>query len=112
MVYTKASECEKEGGGVVPPICAVSLDEIVRFVSGWERGEELNKYLETLLNIFSKRGVEVLDDLVKERLQAQGCAQSLRMVHLSASRSGFGVREYTPCLKEYIEERNFIPDRP
>lgn len=42
----------------------------------------------TFLKMFSKRGVEVLLDLVKEGLQDQRGALSLRSFHLSTVKAG------------------------
>lgn len=66
----------------------------------------------TILTIFSNHGFEVLADLVKKRTRNQGCAPSFLSDHLSMSRSGFVAGGHTPYLKDYVEERNFILDRP
>lgn len=61
--------------GLVQPIWAVSMDEIVRCIAGARIEEERNEKLTTLLNIFSKHGVDVLADLLKRdcRIRAVYC---------------------------------------
>lgn len=64
-----------------------------------------------LLKGLSKPGVAVPVDLVKERLQDEGCAPPIQNVHLSLSRTRLLVRWYTRSLKDYVEEGNFIHDK-
>lgn len=60
--------------------------------------------------MFSKHRIELLDNLLKQKVQHQGCAQSSRSAHLSVPRSGHVAAVYTPSLKDYVEEGNFIRD--
>lgn len=64
-----------------------------------------------LLNKFSEHVLEVLSDLLKKRLQDQGCALSFQSVRLIVPRSGFIVREYTPFANDCVKEEDFIRDR-
>lgn len=66
----------------------------------------------TLLNMFSKQGVQELVNLVKEGLQDQGSALSLRSVHLSVPGSAFVVDGYTPFLQKNVGKKNSSRDRP
>lgn len=55
----------------------------------------MNNDAKISLNIFSKHDIEALAYLLKESLQDQSCAQSMRVSHLSLSRSWFVVDRYT-----------------
>lgn len=50
------------------------MDEIETYVSGEGGKEERNENEKSLLNIFLKQFIEVLVDIMKERLQYQGSA--------------------------------------
>lgn len=64
------------------------------------------------MNTFSKYGVEVLDDMVKERLHGQDYVLSFRSVSLSVLRSWFAVAGHTLCPKDYLKKEHFISERP
>lgn len=42
--------------------------------------------------------------MVKERLKVQICTLPFQSVHLSVSRNGLVIGEYTTCLKNYVEK--------
>lgn len=65
-------------------------EEIMSVVAGGNRKAVENKSVKTPLNVFSKQDVEVLVEL-SAKLQDYGCDQSLKVVHPSVSRSGYGV---------------------
>lgn len=88
------------------------LNEILRCVVSTKIGEERNKNVTKSPNMFSTRGVEVLADLGKERVQEQSCARSFQSVYFSVFRNGAFANVYMPCLKNYVEKGNFIGDRP
>lgn len=58
----------------------------------------MNINLKTLFNVFSRNVLESLEDMLKDRLQYQGCAWSLRCSYLSVPRSEFVASAYTPFL--------------
>lgn len=68
--------------------------------------------MKSLLNMFSKQDIEVLVNVVKERLQNHGYAKSLKGVRQSVSRRAFLHNGYTLHFKYQMEEGNFICDRP
>lgn len=72
----------------------------------------MNRNVKTLLNEFSKRDVELLDDVLKEELQVQTCAQSLRSIHLSMSRKTFFVGGSSSCLEDSVGKGNIIQCKP
>lgn len=57
----------------------------------------------TLLQVFSKHVVEVLADLMRERLQDEHCALPFRNVHQSVSRTGSLAGRYIPYLENYVK---------
>lgn len=79
------------------------MNDIVRCVASARIEEERNENLTKLRNMFSKLGVEVQADLVKKKLQDEGFARSLQIVHLSVSRSRLLDGGYTSFLKDYVE---------
>lgn len=83
----------EEDSGLVQPIWTMSLIEIAKCDFSGDRKEE-----ETENVTIPQANVEVLVDLVKNRLQDQGCELSLRSVHLAVPRSGFVAGGYNPCL--------------
>lgn len=68
--------------------------------------------MRTLLNTCSNKGLKILADLLKTRLQDQGCKQSFRSAHLSVARRRFAASGYTPCLKSYFDVENLVRKRP
>lgn len=70
VIHRRSSEYFEEGGGFVQPIWTVCMDEMVRFVASAGIEGERSESMKTLLNVFSKPGVEKLADLVGARLQA------------------------------------------
>lgn len=76
----------EEGGGLLQLVWAVFLAEIVRSVGSATIVEERAENTRTLLNLFSRNGVEVLPDPVKRRLQVQGCTPSFLSFHLFVSK--------------------------
>lgn len=87
------------------------MHEIVRGVSGGEIKEEINKTVKTLLMMYSNHFVEVIADVVIRRLGDRDCAQSLRIVSLSLSGSGFVNGEFTPSLQYHGEDGKFSRER-
>lgn len=70
--------------------------------------QERNENMKTLLDIDAKYGVQVLVLLVEERLRVQGYVQSLRSTHQSSVEKRAHGKEHGLCLKNYVEEGNFI----
>lgn len=66
----------------------------------------------TSLVMFSKHGVEVLDDQMKERLHNLGYAPSYPNVLRSVCSSMSIAGGYTTRLKDYVEEENIFRGRP
>lgn len=64
------------------------------------------------LTAFSKHGIEVRAGIVKERFEDEGCNLSFGSGRLSVSRGCVDAGWYIPCLKYYVKEEDFIPDRP
>lgn len=87
------------------------FDEISKYVCSEESEEARNENVKTLFHNISNHVIETLSDLMNERLQHQGCAQSLRGVHLPASRSGFIASRCTPCLKDHLKELDFLHNK-
>lgn len=92
-------------------IWTVSFNESASFVASAGMEEDRNKNMIKLLNIFLNHLIDVLAEIVKERLQDQGCVQSFRSVRVSVSRSGFVAGGYTLCLKDYVKKGQVIRDR-
>lgn len=111
MVHRRSPKHVEEGSGLVQPIWTTCLEEIVRYVASARIRKVRKENVTTLLHVFWKHGIEVQAEFKKERLHNRGCEPSFRSVHLSLSRSWCVVGGYTPCLKEYVEEGNLIPDR-
>lgn len=63
-------------GGLMQPICSVCFDKIVKCASSTGMETERIDTVTTIFNIFLKHGVEVLAEIVKEKLQDQECAPS------------------------------------
>lgn len=80
-------------------------------VASEERKDEMNWNMKKLLNIFIRNGIEVLLDMVKERVQDEYCAPFLKSVHLSKLRGGFLASGYAPSLQDYVQKRNSIRER-
>lgn len=77
MVRRRASKFTKERGRLIHQICNACLDIVVRCVVVTEREEELHKTIKILPAILSKQSVEVLLNIVNERLPDQACIRSL-----------------------------------
>lgn len=85
------------------------MDEIATcFVDGM-RNEEVNEKTKPY-SPFLKYGVDVVNDVVNERLCDRFCAHYLRSIRLPVLRSRFVDGGYTLCLKDCIKERNFTGD--
>lgn len=94
------------------PIWTVCLDEILRAVASERIDEKTYEDVIKILNMFSKKGVEVMVNMVREILQDEEYASSFQSVHLSVSRGAFVVREYNSFLKECVKEESFNRDKP
>lgn len=80
LVHRRSSKCMKEGGGVIHWIRAVCMEETIRCAASAAIEEVINENVTTLLNMFSRHRVEVLANLMKVKLQGQGCAPCFRSV--------------------------------
>lgn len=102
MVNRKSPKFTEEGDGIVQPIWTVCWDKIVRCLPAAGIEENRHENVTTFRSIFSKLDVKIPADLVKERLQDQGCTPYFQSVHLSMSRSGVVAGGCTPCVKDFV----------
>lgn len=89
VIHRKERRCMKEGGRIMQLIWTVCVDETAEHIAGRERTREKNEILTRPPNIFPNHAIDVLADLLKEKLHDQCCAQSLSSIHLSVPRSEF-----------------------
>lgn len=76
----------------------------------WKEKRREEQELENLTHYFSKHYVDVLADPANVRLQAQGCALSLKGVHLPTSRAGLVQVNIVHVLKVDVEQGNIMLD--
>lgn len=69
VVHRRSSYCMEEGGRSVQPIWTLYLNEIIACVAVVVTEEERNENITVLLNMVSKNDLEVLPDLVQERVR-------------------------------------------
>lgn len=75
-------------------------------------GEDRKKIVTVFSTMFSKLVVEIMADLVKDRVQQQGFVPPPPSVHLYEPGIGLVLGEYTTNLQDYVEEGNSICDEP
>lgn len=69
VVHRKCSKCMQGSGGLVQLLWIVALNKIVRYLASAGLEEERNERVTITLNRFSMRGVNVLAELVREKVQ-------------------------------------------
>lgn len=67
----------------------------------------MSTYLKSLLKMFSKHGIEVRFEIVKERRLSKQCTVSFGSVNLPVSRSWFAGACYTPLECSKLQQTSF-----
>lgn len=85
------------------------LHESVECVASAGTEKEENDNVKTFLNMSSKRGGEILADLMKWRVQDQGSAPSFQRVYQSVSNCGLDAEGTRSKSEEVRGRENLCP---